>query len=370
VPYQPTERPIPGPEAFREAGDAAALSRAAILLLLRAQLREDGQAERALAEDEPSFPVPRLQRSGERIPVEPVRERLARRYAGELREDSSPEEMSGILSERLPDLAARLYEKPGLLAAAELFETCLFHPDELTRVAAAAANLELSSDPVPSLELLRRGAQSADELVRDVSATALAQVAPEDPGLAKLTAENRLPSGAPARTALLVHGTFARPFAWWQPGGGFHAYLSGIRPDLYAASDRFDWSGMYSDIARALGAIDLHAWIRDHGLDGLDLFAHSHGGSVAMLASNSGLDIGKLVLLSCPAHPQKYMPDFQHVGKVVSVRVHLDLVILVDGGGQRFAHPRISENVLPVWFHHSATHDPDVWRKHDIPAKL
>jgi hypothetical protein len=89
-----------------------------------------------------------------------------------------------------------------------------------------------------------------------------------------------------------------------------------------------------------------------------------------MLASNSGLDIGKLVLLSCPAHPQKYMPDFQHVGKVVSVRVHLDLVILVDGGGQRFAHPRISENVLPVWFHHSATHDPDVWRKHDIPAKL
>jgi hypothetical protein len=26
------------------------------------------------------------------------------------------------------------------------------------------------------------------------------------------------------------------------------------------------------------------------------------------------------------------------------------LVILADGGGQRFNHPQIQENVLPVWF--------------------
>lgn len=88
-----------------------------------------------------------------------------------------------------------------------------------------------------------------------------------------------------------------------------------------------------------------------------------------MLASQAGLDIGELVLLSCPVHPQ-YAPDFSHVGKAVSIRVHLDLVILADGGGQRFQDPGIEENVLPVWFDHSATHDPAVWRQYRVPARL
>jgi len=55
---------------------------------------------------------------------------------------------------------------------------------------------------------------------------------------------------------------------------------------------------------------------------------------------------------------------------VISIRVKLDLVILVDGGGQRFRDPRIEENVLPIWFNHSASHDPDVWRDHEVPSLL
>jgi hypothetical protein len=102
-----------------------------------------------------------------------------------------------------------------------------------------------------------------------------------------------------------------------------------------------------------------------------DLFAHSHGGSVAMLASkHHGLALGELVLLSCPVHAHKYMPDFNSVTKVVSIRVHLDLVILADRGGQKFQHPQIHENVLPLWFDHSATHSPSVWQAHHVPAKL
>ena len=46
----------------------------------------------------------------------------------------------------------------------------------------------------------------------------------------------------------------------------------------------------------------------------------------------------------------------------------MDLVILVDGGGQKFQDPRIEEHVLPIWFDHFATHDPAVWRDHDVGA--
>jgi hypothetical protein len=99
------------------------------------------------------------------------------------------------------------------------------------------------------------------------------------------------------------------------------------------------------------------------------LITHSHGGSVAMLATQNGLNTGPLVLLSCPVHPI-YMPDFSRTGPVLSIRVKLDLVILADGGGQRFNDPRITEKILPIWFDHSATHDPAVWRRHSLPSVI
>jgi hypothetical protein len=45
-------------------------------------------------------------------------------------------------------------------------------------------------------------------------------------------------------------------------------------------------------------------------------------------------------------------------------------VILADRGGQHFSDPRISENVLGIWFDHFATHDPKVWTKYNVPARL
>ena len=171
---------------------------------------------------------------------------------------------------------------------------------------------------------------------------------------------------------MLIHGTFAHDSEWWQPGGDFHTYiLNNVRPDLYSEADRFDWSGGYSDQARALGADHLHLWIAQKDFPQPALFTHSHGGSVAMLASHQpGLNMGELVLLSCPVHVDKYMPDFKSVRKVVSIRVHLDLVILADRGGQRFRHPQIEENILPIWFEHSATHEPAVWQEHNVAALL
>ena len=91
-----------------------------------------------------------------------------------------------------------------------------------------------------------------------------------------------------------------------------------------------------------------------------------------MLSSQLGLRIGELVLLSCPVHPGLYEPDFSRVTKAVSIRVRLDLVILVDRGGQRFKDARIRENVLPIWFRHDATHDPAVWQNsnYNVPSLL
>jgi hypothetical protein len=90
-----------------------------------------------------------------------------------------------------------------------------------------------------------------------------------------------------------------------------------------------------------------------------------------MLASHkAGLDIDELVLLSCPVHVHKYMPNFAQVQKVVSIRVHLDLTILADRGGQRFRHPNIHEHILPIWFDHSATRNRHIWQKYNVPSIL
>ena len=77
--------------------------------------------------------------------------------------------------------------------------------------------------------------------------------------------------------------------------------------------------------------------------------------------------MNKLVLLSCPVHTP-YAPYFGRIRKVVSVRTRLDLVILADGGRQRFRDLRIDEHVLPLWFTHKATRQPDVWQRHKIAA--
>ncbi len=157
-------------------------------------------------------------------------------------------------------------------------------------------------------------------------------------------------------------------------GGDSHTYiLQNVRPDLYKQPDRFGWSGGYSDAARNLAGEDLVQWVNQRREQGLDLITHSHGGNVAMQSTqvNTGLTVGELILLSCPVHIPKYQPNFGMITKrAVSIRVHLDLVIPADRGGQRFSLPQITENVLPVWFDHSASHKPEIWQKYNVPAML
>lgn len=386
--------PIPFPRSFQQTDDAAAQSQAALLLTLGNLLRyEDRLAMSALAAEQPSPApeevLPEEDRAALNIPPEIfglatargvrfdinfVRERLARRGL----------EVQGMVAEppgeavvpALPELAETLNSRPAdPLAAADLLQASLSSPDELVRVSAAASSLEvaLPEQQDPLIQILVDGTRSEDETTRDVAATALARAVPGHPRLRELI--TRLPSstpGEPSQTSLLVHGTWARGSDWWPPGGDFHSYvLNQVDPHLYGDADFFYWSGGWSDDARADGALRLIDWVDQHQFEGLDLFTHSHGGSVAMLASTRSLRIGRLVMMACPVHKGKYDPDFNRITKVVAVCTHMDLVILADGGGQRFNDPEIHEIVLPIWFTgHSATHDPKVWDKHGLPGKI
>lgn len=356
--------PIPAPEAFRLTGSAAAQSQAAVLLAIGMQLQGDPAFPE---EDLARFPLPSLPPAARRFPATPVPRAFPRGLA--VREPGAPYDPGDEARARL---AERLYRESSPEAAAALLQASLSSPDELVRVSAASSSLELGADPEPLERILVRGTRSTDALTRDVAATALGRVAPGHPALRPFLRRGPTDTDRPpSRTALVVHGTFARNWTWWQPGGGFHEYVRGWRPDLYGAEDRFEWSGGYSDQAREAGGSHLCRWVEERGLEGLDLFAHSHGGSVSMRATSAGMEVGTLALLACPVHPHKYAPDFGRVrNKVVSVRVRMDLVILADRGGQRFRDPRIREEVLPVWFDHSAPRDPVVWDRYDVRSLL
>lgn len=389
MPHETVEQPIPFPACFAETGDRATQSQAAVLLLLSNLLRYEGERLRepltvgaeppleliAPEEDREALNVQAgildlYERRGERVDM-----RFARRWLAELDPRlAEPPVPAAEIVDVLPRIAAELAESPTPVAAAGLCETSMAHPDELVRVAAATAYQEicLPYQEEPAIEVLLRGTFSDDPLVFDVAATALARFAPAHPRLLELI--RPLPAeeaGEPSRTGVLIHGTWSRQARWWQPGGDFHSYLKDeVDPDLYAAPDRFDWTGAWSHAARLAGGLDLLRWAGERSFEELDVFAHSHGGNVAMAANRASLRIGRIVLLSCPVHSALYALDYSRVGKAVAIRTRMDLVILADGGGQRFRDPRIEEVVLPIFFKHSVTRERETWIRHGLPSRI
>ena len=376
--------PIAGPEAFHDHQEPSHVhSQAATLLLIGSHLRGDLPAMRArieaslqpgitplptAADDINALGFPSIASTGERfsraefaqLAIGPAVATRGRRQAVK----ASPEQITAA--------AERFYRESSSENAAALLHASLAHPHPLVRVAAASSYVDVAVDPQPAIKVLEAGLRSKDLLARDVAAYALANVDPKNPRLEQLLKSRRLRTRRKrSRTSTIIHGTWAASSPWWQPNGDFWTYLHGnVDANVYGAADRFGWTGGYSDAARAQAGAALHDWVQSHNLNGLDLYTHSHGGSVAMLANHAGTRVGKMVLLSCPVHWPKYTPDFTATQKIVSIRVHMDLVILADRGGQSFSDPRIQEHVLPLWFNHFATHDPANWQKFNIPAML
>jgi hypothetical protein len=273
------------------------------------------------------------------------------------------------------DLAASLTADPDPVTAAALVEANLHSESLLVRTSAAVAAIDTTGPRDDVLAQLVEGATSRDALTRDIGRIGVARVAPVHPVLRSLIGSPAALTGAvaPTQMAVLTHGTWGAPSPWWQSRGDFYTYLDGLVPPLKVHDPSFRWSGQYSDGARQLAANQLIAWLADQGLPQPDVFAHSHGGTVANLATRAGARFERLVLLSWPVHDQ-WFPEFGNVARIIDIRVNLDLVIIADLGGQTFTPPppnagRVTSHVNG-WFDHSSTHDPGYWTAHQLAGTL
>jgi hypothetical protein len=265
-------------------------------------------------------------------------------------------------------VAQALYRAPSANSAAALFEVGLHSPHPLVRVAAAAGARETTRTRPELLALLRAEVDSHQTLVATLARTVLAQIRPDDRGLAAHVGSPPPiePRDRGSSTAVLTHGTWGAEGTWYQPGGDFYTRIDAERPDLDLHDKSFTWSGGYSDVARRLASRQLVDWGAAEGLTAPDLFAHSHGGTVGNLATSHGLSLGRLVYMGWPVH-EEWFPDGNRVERVIDVRVNMDLVILVDRGGQRIrGAPFPVEEHVNGWFDHTSTHEPDYWDTHGL----
>lgn len=180
----------------------------------------------------------------------------------------------------------------------------------------------------------------------------------------------RGPSPTSPTTSLLVAGTGAWANSWYLTGGDFHSYvLKEVHQDLFCGYNSFQWSGAYKKRHRLIAAERLAGWVGEvvgHGLNAM--FAHSYGGIIALNATTHGLQVKDLVLLSVPA--EEVRVEWRNIGQAVSLRIHMDLVLLAARRAQYFTE-NVEENYLPHWFwKHSDSHDPEVWQREKCPQLL
>ena len=347
-----------------ESTQSAAASQAALLLAIRAGVL----GEVATAEKLKEFPLPNVKplKRSRRLHVADACGYLGAAES-ELLQDGEPP-----LEQEMSRLIRELYSKPCIDAAAALFEAAMFSPHPLVAVAGAAGARETTRLRPRIRQKLELGYRSEDRLTSRLAVSAMSQMPPMQE-LAR-AAVIRQPKSRKRRrksdTAVITHGTWAAESAWYRPRGNFYEAVGANRPDLHLHDQSFTWTGAYSKRARKADARLLQQWIDDQGLGRPDFFAHSHGGTVANLATWRGVEFDRLVLLSWPVHREWY-PKFSNVRKIVDVRVHMDLVIMADRGRQRFKSrsTRVKTH-RNGWFDHSSTHEPDYWDEHGLWAKV
>jgi hypothetical protein len=359
--------PIDPREAFTatarpddESTRSLAASQAAFLLALRAGVLGDDPVTEKL----PAFPLPDL-RAIRRSRHLKVAEACGPLGASEreLRQEGEPR-----LEAELARLVRTLYERPTLEVAAAVFEAAMFSPHPLVSVAGAAGARETTRLRPSIRNNLQAGFDCADHLTSRVALAAMSQIEPMQTFalqnvIARPESQKR---DRESTTAVVTHGTFAAEGDWYRPGGDFYEALKRQRPDLHVHDTSFTWTGAYSKQARKADAALLVKWLGDQGLERPDFFAHSHGGTVAHLATRRGAEFDRLVLMGWPVHKRWY-PDFDKVKRIIDIRVRLDLVILLDRGRQRFRTKRFRiEKHRNGWFDHSSTHEPWYWDKHGL----
>jgi hypothetical protein len=142
---------------------------------------------------------------------------------------------------------------------------------------------------------------------------------------------------------ILIHGTWGSDGIWYQPGGDFCNALTLSASANQAAVVPFRWSGNNTDKARKEAAYTLMQLIRSYPAPvRLCIIAHSHGGNVALLASQLfAIDyamhkrIDAVYLLGTPANRREYKPDMRVINNVYNIISFEDMVQPVVGFFER-----------------------------------
>ncbi len=164
------------------------------------------------------------------------------------------------------------------------------------------------------------------------------------------------------RITIIVHGTWASDGTWWRPQGDFFEYVRTEldRRDLYDRQDLFMWSGKNRDSSRRKASASLEKWLKSHPSAEVNVFGHSHGANVAMLATQRDVKFHRLVMLSPPVR-KDYFAKWSNVREAFNIQARKDPVVAIARGGKVFDLPQVKELTLRAKGH-SSTHDPAVWR--------
>jgi hypothetical protein len=285
--------------------------------------------------------------------------------------DGQPRVMTDSVVKMQKELAERILREPEQQEIARLAAISFVHPDPMIRIAAAPLLVVLTDGIYPALEELRRGIRNKDYRLAMLASTLLARLVENDSALDRFSADSKADPGLEEdpQTTVVVHGTFASDQTWWRNGYPFFEYLEHEVSvnDLFLGDDPFGWSGQWSHDARVRAARELIAWTNQHQEDCLNIVAHSHGSNVGFLASEQ-VKFGRMIMLSTPAHPHRYEPV--NYESLFSLRVRLDLVVLADGGGNKFPDWDNLREEYFGWFNHSATHDETRWEKKGVKGIL
>ncbi len=338
-------------EAFMADSERDIDSQTTVLLVLGTLARADLElVQTDLHSFRDEFPLPEVKEMG-RLDTEEFVQRFSRRF--DLRITDADEIDFRDYERRrafLAEIGQQLYKNPSLENIGNLILLGLGHPQERIRAAAAISFIDIFKNVSIGVRALLRFERDAQtEIVQALAETALSRFAyPYSRRLPPLLpTQPQSPSGGVSQTtSLLVHGTFFGRVGtsfptWWKPGSNFHTYIkTNHRPNLYSKPDAYAWSGGYNDQARTLAAMELRDWLKNRGFHGADVIAHSHGGNVAMEATQLGAELNKLVLLSCPNHMPHYAPEFSRIKEAISIQIKMDWVILTDKGRIHFNDPK------------------------------
>lgn len=332
----PSLEPVRGFAAFESDGRGAVASRAAQLMCMAAFASEmdvaDLQDDAALLEV-PQVPVaPSPEPFSDEVVLDRLSESaLSARVPG-IWSSTSAEPPSAEVKQMLWDDVERM---ESVLPLSVLLNVCLRSEHPLERVAAAAALHRLSEGTLArATDTLLATTDDADPLVRAIANVMLGtgQATGDEPGA---TTTGQTAGGEPV--SLTVHGTWGMVGTdpWYRPGAPLHDHIRDeVSANLFDAPGYYLWTGGFSQADRDNAARDLTVWRTRQGFTEFDsVYAHSHGGNVALSAAANGERIRMLVLMHTPAIPR---PDHEwaairrNIGRVVVMRTRLDLVVLAD----------------------------------------